>query len=679
MPISRAQWLKLRFSPPVPPPAPTLADLQLDNLTFPEDISAGAVIANITGKTAGSTLALTPADGRFALNAQQTQILRGLTAITDGDYPIVLTETLAGATNTPKANNFTLEATPATPIADVEFGAKTRSGHGGVPSGNAPASAITGTGASDWRIDDEGDLVPSGTYGAVKTFSRSSYDLTLANAETVTITMIPGVAHVKWKNNALLANPDSSSSFQLRTVLLAAIGAPGAMIHGEEVRVRPGVQNNLSNGTLGGLAMRIRPPLGGYGGPSDGWIEIAADVPVDLESQEPGVCRMTNLGVDSVLMSSGTLDVGLSFSGFQCWRPGTQTSGCFTAASTNGRKASRLRYHYNRVWGGVLNSATGLDISSGIYMPTTADNVIVENNVFHDLYNPFQIGGEAPVVRNNIMVRAYNDFIKLSAPTGSIRDNNIQIDKRIPVGIGAHGDYDQEAHGGRPAGVNFQGSTVTRHFSLTAQTAPYYNQDGAIVFADDPPVDSKMLDVSFSQIFGLNRQKNNAVMAANPKDGRFACITAIYEPDSTTGAAVLMRGSEDCNIDRAYASSVNHAEYTPGAGGGTVPTTGSTVTNSVSFNPTFGFSWAAVAAKHAVAFRNPRYGATYAFPVDQVPTISAVMAIVNMAKQDWSPNPGVAVADGGCMLPDGSYVGAFFPMNVDGSVDWNDGTVYVPH
>lgn len=656
-----------------------LGDLTLDNYTFLVEALPGEIIGNVVGKSAGSSLSLSGTNANMVqIGSDGVQILRTSVPATAGSsYNFNVVETHSNATNSPKTNPQTIIAQSVAPIRTIEFGVKTRSGHGGVPSGNEPASAITGTGASDWLIDDEGDLVPSGTYGAVKTFSRSSYDLTLANAETVTITMLPGVAHVKWKNNAALANPDSSSSFQLRTVLLAAIGEPGAMIHGEEVRVRPGVQNNLSNGTLGGIAMRIRPPLGGYGGPSDGWIEIAADVPVDLESQEPGVCRMTNLGIDSVLMSSGTLDVGLSFRGFQCWRPGTQTSGCFTAAATNGRKVSRLRFHYNRMWGGVLNSATGLDISSGIYMPTTADNVIVENNVFHDLYNPFQIGGEAPIVRNNIMVRAYNDFIKLSAPTGSIRDNNIQIDKRIPVGIEAHGDYDQEAHGGRPAGVNFQGSTVTRHFSLTAQTSPVNNQDGAIVFIDDTPITSKMLGVSVSQVFGLNRQKNNAVNVSNPKDSSISCVTAIYEPDSTTGAAVVMRGSENCVIDRAYASSVNHADYTPGAGGGTVSPTGSTVTNSVAFNPTFGLSWADVAAKHAVAFRNPRYGATYAFPVDQVPTISAVMAIVEMAKQDWSPNPGVAVADGGCMLPDGSYVGAFFPMDSDGSVRWNDGSVYV--
>ncbi|GGZ21658.1 sialidase family protein [Asticcacaulis endophyticus] len=93
---------------------PTLAALSLSNDTFAEDDASGTVIGAITGKTSGSTLSITPSDGRVAIAG--TNLVVGLTPATDGDFSITVRETLAGATNTPRDTPFTLTVEAAAPV-----------------------------------------------------------------------------------------------------------------------------------------------------------------------------------------------------------------------------------------------------------------------------------------------------------------------------------------------------------------------------------------------------------------------------------------------------------------------------------------------------------------------------------------------------------------------------------
>lgn len=90
-----------------PPSAPTLQALSLSPLTA----TAGSTYTGtITGQTAGSTLALTSnAGGKYSLSGT-TVTGTGLTAETD---TIQVTETLAGATNTPHQNNFNIVVSAA--------------------------------------------------------------------------------------------------------------------------------------------------------------------------------------------------------------------------------------------------------------------------------------------------------------------------------------------------------------------------------------------------------------------------------------------------------------------------------------------------------------------------------------------------------------------------------------
>lgn len=139
---------------------------------------------------------------------------------------------------------------PPIPGAELFFGINTRSGFGGIPLDLAPVSLITGTGADDWTINSEGELVPSGTYGAVKTFSKpagQSYTLTFIDASVRTVTLVAAKAHF----TASLT--DTSTSFQLRTYLTTA-GLSGTL-EGRDCLINPTR-----------AYWRIRPPAAGYSG-----------------------------------------------------------------------------------------------------------------------------------------------------------------------------------------------------------------------------------------------------------------------------------------------------------------------------------------------------------------------------------------------------------------------------
>lgn len=118
--------------------------LTLDTSAFLDDVAAGSVISVISGKSAGSTLSITPNDGRLVLSGDQTQVLRGLSAVTPSSTIYTITETKVGAPNSPRANAFTFVITAAGPaIQYVNFGSAAV-GSFDVTSGN-PLLAMQGT------------------------------------------------------------------------------------------------------------------------------------------------------------------------------------------------------------------------------------------------------------------------------------------------------------------------------------------------------------------------------------------------------------------------------------------------------------------------------------------------------------------------------------------------------
>jgi hypothetical protein len=100
----------------------TLAALVLSTTSFPYGVSSPTPLATISGKTAGSTVAIAASDtsGAFAVNTAGTQLLAGLNygALAAGATPTVqLTETLAGAANSPNTTVIPVTVTNTTTVS----------------------------------------------------------------------------------------------------------------------------------------------------------------------------------------------------------------------------------------------------------------------------------------------------------------------------------------------------------------------------------------------------------------------------------------------------------------------------------------------------------------------------------------------------------------------------------
>lgn len=111
----------------MPPVAPTLNGLSVPATSFTAGAAAGTVIGAITGKTAGSTLSISPNDGRLAFNGDQSALVVGLTASSAGSANYAVIETLDGATNSPRSNPVTIAVSAAATgqAYDLNFASQT--------------------------------------------------------------------------------------------------------------------------------------------------------------------------------------------------------------------------------------------------------------------------------------------------------------------------------------------------------------------------------------------------------------------------------------------------------------------------------------------------------------------------------------------------------------------------
>jgi hypothetical protein len=92
--------------------APTLNALTLSSNEVMDNVPAGTDVGTILGTTSGSTLALDDTlDGKFALDTALGKIKTGATALVAGNYTLTGTETLSGATNSPRPFSFPINVT----------------------------------------------------------------------------------------------------------------------------------------------------------------------------------------------------------------------------------------------------------------------------------------------------------------------------------------------------------------------------------------------------------------------------------------------------------------------------------------------------------------------------------------------------------------------------------------
>jgi hypothetical protein len=108
-----------------------LKDLTLSNTNFVAGAAAGTIIGQISGKTNGSVLSISPNDGRIAIDSNNNLVI-GPSSSSVGATEISITETLIGALNTPHTTSIVVAATKvAMSTAFVFEGFDTLDGSGG--------------------------------------------------------------------------------------------------------------------------------------------------------------------------------------------------------------------------------------------------------------------------------------------------------------------------------------------------------------------------------------------------------------------------------------------------------------------------------------------------------------------------------------------------------------------
>ena len=87
----------ITFSPSVP--------------TFPVGTAQGTTIVTLSAVPSGASRTFSPNDGRLAFNSDKTRLLVGLSAATEGNIAVTITDTHANATNSPRTATFNIAVT----------------------------------------------------------------------------------------------------------------------------------------------------------------------------------------------------------------------------------------------------------------------------------------------------------------------------------------------------------------------------------------------------------------------------------------------------------------------------------------------------------------------------------------------------------------------------------------
>lgn len=388
-----------------------------------------------------------------------------------GTFSGIVVRVTDASSSTADLAPFTLKVSTIADVA-INFGAKTRSGHGGYPVG-VGRTIVGGVGAGDWTVDTHGAIVPSGTFGAAKVFSSSSYALTLDNGAAVDITMVPNAYHVA--AIATGTNADTASAFQLKSVIL--LGAE--VKFGDTIYLRDGVYNE-NQASLGGKPFdwTVRRAAGGQftqrvGGPvapissspSEGWVVVRSENPrgatirqITFEARDlpAQYLRITDVKFERLNTAAESSAYSLHL---QAGSPNLLLSWMLLDNNEFCSAINSGDYGFaDQIGGGVRMLGS---LSSG----ATMANVFFWNNDFHDLYNGIITEGSKFEFVGNTVSRVWNDCMKGRVTEFKINWNRFVDKKYVPDGV-IHGDFIQQQWGSTsiPAGAYQMGEIIGNIF-----------------------------------------------------------------------------------------------------------------------------------------------------------------------------------------------------------------------
>lgn len=527
----------------------------------------------------------------------------------------------------------------------IEFGAKTRSGHGGFPLGLSVGATITGTNSSDWRIDERGHIVPTGTYSAYKSYNSTTYSLTIDGAsKLVPIRIRSAQAHIREvtsvaNGGTATLNVDASGTSQIRALLSVNLGQNGALVGNDIVKWRSGDFNPTNDLNTGGI---IRP--------SNGW-DITGEQKIYVESEvvdnsidtngnptRGGLARIGRL----YFLSGPTTDwtpIVIRDITFYTNNASISSSQSFVAAqdSTTSKSAGIHRCRFEL---GV--AITGSPRTSFINIVGRSDLKLTHCHL---------VGGGNGILggaTSNNMIFQWNIFEEMSADcmqlngSGHLIEDNFAFNYRPPTG--AHPDFIQIVDG---AGDKAQ-SIIRRN--ITVRNIGVVNEDDSTGIFGGPSTPDKAINWII---------ENNIIISSQINNIRLGGMDGISNRGNTSLFDIYT--TDDNVIGYGYGWNRVEPSY-PGTGG------------SITYNIANVFDWVAQTGATTTPNKTltPTDTATYqlVFPNypgelgDNMNTRQKVISICTPAD--------LSVDDGGVKESDDKVHGALFP---DGS--WNDFEPYV--
>lgn len=548
----------------------------------------------------------------------------------------------------------------------VSFGAKTRVGHGGYPLGYQGAGTLSvaaGDPSNHWQIDNRGMLVPkngAGAYGTVGPTFSGPYTLTItdgaASTSTVTVNMVANAAHMReMYSTPSGVNQDTTSSFQLRTLLGLAQGVAGAMLLGDTIYGRDGIGNapNVSSLNQGGAVYRVRPPAlvsgacwatgsGGYA--SNARIRITSDT-INTSNDtygnpvQGGYFFCGGLSWDSATSGPAAFPVDMVYVTFyfNVATGGTTLLGYSGSTGNLGWDASAYHCRFEL---GLAVPASKVDTLTGFAMQTGAmDNCYVKN-VGRGVTGGLLDAGTTTIT-SNIFDGMQSDGMTLNGNNLVVTDNFLL---NFQYFTGAHPDAIQ--HLGFANGLTITNfGSFLRNIAVRNVAVSGHGDAQGIFFDSETPLTRTGGAVVTNNINLLTAANGIALTRFNAPIANYN--TNLTDFQASSGGTLTMsitvptsKGGTDGTFQRNLTTGLSVAPQ-----GGAVTTTFTTV----------------------LAKTLPAYtGALPAYTNTSLNTRALVITAMTPSLNGTAKNA------------DGTYSGALFPIDNAGHVGWNDGTVFNP-
>lgn len=220
--------------------APILNTLVFSSTSFALGAAAGTVIGNITGKAAGSTLSVSPNDGRLAFSSDGSQLLVGLTASSAGTTSYTVTETLGGDTH-----NTTISVVVGAAPNSYIIGALTPAGMGDVV---VPGATAIASGNSAGHFQFTGGAIVGSAAGVAAGYNAGPYAIVTDNGVTVNFTRVANAYSIGKASDFNNSSGNAGVGQLMYTT-------PG-VLNGKRIIGRPGL--TCAAGIDGGFASPLR-------------------------------------------------------------------------------------------------------------------------------------------------------------------------------------------------------------------------------------------------------------------------------------------------------------------------------------------------------------------------------------------------------------------------------------